>query len=44
MNHPRKYDWDDINSKEEFAKNTPQKYYFIREAELNKMNKTLSPE
>lgn len=31
MNYPGKYGWADTNSKGEFAKDTPQKYYFIRE-------------
>lgn len=44
MNYPGKYGWADTNSKGEFAKYTPQKYYFIRESELNKMNKELNPE
>lgn len=39
-----RYGWDDTNSKREFAKYTLQKYYFIREFELNKMNKELNPE
>lgn len=35
MNYLGKYGWTDTNSKGEFAKDTPQKYYFIRESELN---------
>lgn len=35
INYLGKYGWDDSNSKWEFAKEIPQKYYFLRVYELN---------